>query len=75
MSTQGLLLIGLAVLAVVLLGVVKVAVVDPLAADFALIAAPEMLMRPWISVPSIVKKRLVGFAIGEKYVPSGSTRA
>ena len=31
------------VLAVILLGVVKVAVVDPLAADFALIAAPETM--------------------------------
>ena len=33
-------------LAVVLLGVVKVAVVDPLAADFALIAAPETMNFP-----------------------------
>jgi cell division transport system permease protein len=34
------------VLAVLLLGVVKVAVVDPLAADFALIAAPETMNFP-----------------------------
>ena len=34
------------VLAVVLLGVVKVAVVDPLAADFALIAAPDTMNFP-----------------------------
>ena len=30
----------------------------------ALIDAPETLIRPWISVPIIVKKRLVGFSIG-----------
>jgi len=34
------------VLAVLLLGVIKVAVVDPLAADFALIAAPETMNFP-----------------------------
>jgi cell division transport system permease protein len=34
------------VVAVLLLGVVKVAVVDPLAADFALIAAPETMNFP-----------------------------
>ena len=41
----------------------------------ALIDAPQTLMRPWISVPIIVKKRLVGFSIGLKYVPSGATCA
>ena len=30
----------------------------------ALIEAPLTEIRPWISVPSIVKKRLVGFSIG-----------
>jgi cell division transport system permease protein len=33
-------------LAILLLGVVKVALVDPLAADFALIAAPETMNFP-----------------------------
>ena len=34
-------------------------------ADFAaVIEAPQMLTRPWTSVPSIVKKRLAGFSIG-----------
>ncbi len=30
----------------------------------ALIDAPQTLTRPWMSVPSIVKKRFVGFSIG-----------
>jgi cell division transport system permease protein len=34
------------VLAIVLLGVVKIALVDPLAADFALIAAPRTMNFP-----------------------------
>ena len=37
------LLASRGVLAVLLLGVVKVAIVDPLAADFALIAAPDTI--------------------------------
>jgi cell division transport system permease protein len=38
------------VLAVLLLGIVKVALVDPLAADFALIAAPETMNFPLLIV-------------------------
>ncbi len=30
----------------------------------ALIDAPPTLTRPWISVPSMVKKRRLGFSIG-----------
>ncbi len=41
----------------------------------ALIDAPQTLIRPWISVPSMVKKRLVGFSISLVYVPSGATWA
>ena len=40
-----------------------------------LFRTPETLMRPWIRVPSIVKKRFVGFSIGLVYVPSGATCA
>ena len=38
-------------------------------------AAPPTLTRPWISVPSIEKKRLVGLSISEKYVPFSETFA
>ena len=41
----------------------------------ALIDAPQTLTRPWISVPSIVKKRFVGFSIALVYSPSGETCA
>ena len=39
------------------------------------IDAPQMLTRPWISVPSITKKRFAGFSIGLSYVPSAWTVA
>ena len=45
MALLVLLLLG-GVLAVLLLGVVKIALVDPLAADFALIAAPQTMNFP-----------------------------
>ena len=41
----------------------------------AVIDAPQTLTRPWISVPSITKKRLAGFSIGLAYVPSAWTCA
>ena len=41
----------------------------------ALMAAPQTLTRPWISVPSMVKKRFAGFSIGLVYSPSGDTEA
>jgi hypothetical protein len=31
----------------------------------ALIEAPQTDTRPWISVPNMVKNRLVGFSIGD----------
>ena len=38
-----------------------------------LIEAAPTQTRPWTSVPSIVKKRLLGFSIGLEYTPSGET--
>ena len=39
----------------------------------ALIAAPPTLTRPWMRVPSMVKKRRFMFSIGLRYSPSGVT--
>ena len=36
------------------------------AAFDAVIDAPQIETRPWISVPSMTKKRFVGFSIGLK---------
>jgi cell division transport system permease protein len=52
-------------LAVLLLGVVKIAVVDPLAADFALIAAPETMNFP------LLIALLLGASVGVSAIGSG----
>ena len=58
------------VLAVLLLGVVKVAVVDPLAADFALIAAPETMNFPLLIALLLVRLgRRLGARLGHLAAP------
>jgi cell division transport system permease protein len=52
-------------LAVLLLGVVKVALVDPLAADFALIAAPDTMNFPLLVLV------LIGASVGVSALGSG----
>ena len=57
-------------LAVLLLGVVKVAVVDPLAADFALIAAPETMNFPLLIAAAAVRLgRRLGARLGHLAAP------
>ena len=57
-------------LAVLLLGVVKVAVVDPLAADFALIAAPETMNFPLLIALLLLRlDRRVGARLGHLAAP------
>jgi cell division transport system permease protein len=53
------------ILAVLLLGIVKVALVDPLAADFALIAAPETMNFP------LLIALLLGASVGVSALGSG----